>query len=119
MAKATENKQQFRELAELLPETVYEMDTFGHFRYVNAKGLEQFGYSRADPAINLTPAELNVAHMVKAGSSTRQIADTLNVSYKTVETHRVNIRKKLGLTGKGSNLRTCLMAMEKPFKNIP
>jgi len=27
MAKCTENKQQFRELAELLPETVYEMDT--------------------------------------------------------------------------------------------
>lgn len=24
------------------------MDTSGHFGYVNAKGLEQFGYSRAD-----------------------------------------------------------------------
>lgn len=48
MAKATENQPQFRELAELLPETVYEMDTSGNFRYVNAKGLAQFGYSRAD-----------------------------------------------------------------------
>ena len=34
MATATENEQQFRQLAELLPETVYEMDTSGHFCYV-------------------------------------------------------------------------------------
>ncbi len=38
MAKTAENEQRFRELAELLPETVYEMDTSGHFGYVNAKG---------------------------------------------------------------------------------
>jgi DNA-binding CsgD family transcriptional regulator len=69
-------------------------------------------------AINLTPAELNVANMVKSGQSTRQIADALNLAYKTVETHRLNIRRKLGLTGKGTNLRTCLMAMEKPLDNL-
>lgn len=69
-------------------------------------------------AINLTPAELNVANMVKSGQSTRQIADALNLAYKTVETHRLNIRRKLGLTGKGRNLRTCLMAMEKPLDGI-
>ena len=56
--------------------------------------------------------------MVKSGKTTRQIADSLNVAYKTIETHRVNIRRKLGLTGKSNNLRTCLMAMEKPLKGI-
>jgi DNA-binding CsgD family transcriptional regulator len=70
------------------------------------------------PSVNLTPAELTIAQMVKAGSSSRQIADRLNVAYKTVETHRVHIRKKLGLTRKGGNLRTCLMAMEKPRRGM-
>lgn len=80
--------------------------------------VSPFSRHLTSPSINLTPAELNVAHMVKTGSSSRQIAETLNVAYKTIETHRVNIRKKLGLTRKGSNLRTCLMAMEKPLKGI-
>jgi len=70
------------------------------------------------PAINLTPAELNVANMVKSGYSTRQIADALNLAYKTVETHRLNIRRKLGLIGRSTNLRTCLMSMEKPLGKI-
>ena len=77
--------------------------------------VSPFSRHLTSPAINLTPAELNVANMVKSGKTTRQIADALNVAYKTVETHRVNIRKKLGLTGGGGNLRTCLMAMEKPL----
>ena len=78
--------------------------------------VSPFSHHLTSPTINLTPAELNVAHMVREGHSTRQIAHTLNVAYKTIETHRVNIRKKLGLTRKGSNLRTCLMAMEKPLQ---
>lgn len=80
--------------------------------------VSPFCHELTSPSVNLTPAELTIAQMVKAGRSTRQIADTLNVAYKTVETHRVNIRKKLGLTRKGGNLRTCLMAMEKPLKGI-
>ena len=70
------------------------------------------------PAINLTPAELNVANMVKSGQSTRQIAAALDLAYKTVETHRLNIRRKLGLTGRGINLRTCLMSMDKPLDSL-
>ncbi len=80
--------------------------------------VSPFCLKLTSPAINLTPAELNVAHMVKTGIRTRQIANTLNISHKTVETHRVNIRKKLGLTHKRAHLRTCLMALEKPLKPI-
>jgi two-component system, cell cycle sensor histidine kinase and response regulator CckA len=38
----------FRDLAELLPETVYETDLKGRITFVNKSGLERFGYSGQD-----------------------------------------------------------------------
>jgi two-component system response regulator NreC len=45
----------------------------------------------------LTDRELHVLHLLGAGLSTRSIAAELNLSFKTVETHRENIKGKLGL----------------------
>jgi len=47
----------------------------------------------------LTDRELHVLQLLGAGLSTREIADHLNLSFKTVETHRENIKSKLGLDG--------------------
>src|ERR1043166_7868870 len=47
----------------------------------------------------LTDRELHVLQSLGAGLSTRQIASELNLSIKTVETHRENIKRKLGLAG--------------------
>ncbi len=44
----TESEERFRELAELLPETVYEADREGHFTFINQTGLEKLGYSPAE-----------------------------------------------------------------------
>lgn len=59
-----------------------------------------------------TQTELKVVNLIKLGKSTQEIADTLGTSYKTAETHRFRIRKKLGLNNKGTNLRTYLSILE-------
>jgi DNA-binding NarL/FixJ family response regulator len=44
----------------------------------------------------LTPRESEVVALIAAGASTREIAEGLGVSVKTVETHRQHIMQKLG-----------------------
>lgn len=48
-------------------------------------------------AAQLTDRELHVLNLLGAGWSTREIAVELNLSFKTIETHRENIKRKLGL----------------------
>jgi DNA-binding NarL/FixJ family response regulator len=54
----------------------------------------------ARPAYGLTKREVEILKRVKQGLTTEQIADTLSLSYYTVQTHRKNISHKLPFTTK-------------------
>ena len=59
----------------------------------------------------LTAREIEIAALVKEGKSTKEIADRVNISTRTVEFHRNRLREKLGLNKKKVNLRSHLLAM--------
>lgn len=61
--------------------------------------------------IYLTPAEIRIANLIKHGKTTKEVAELLNLSPRTIEFHRDNIRKKMGLKNKKINLISYLSSI--------
>ena len=62
--------------------------------------------------VNLTPTEIRVAYLIKEGRTTKEIAEVMALSPRTIETHRKKIRTKLGLDKSKENLRSHLMPFQ-------
>jgi len=60
---------------------------------------------------SLTPAEIQVANLIKTGKTTKEIGELLGVSPGAVSFHRNNIRRKLGLNRKKVNLVSYLSSL--------
>lgn len=68
----------------------------------------QFEKRSGSAAARLTDRELEVLCLMAAGKTSREVAQELRLSRKTVDTYRARIRKKLGLRTPADYLRFCL-----------
>ena len=83
------------------------------------KIIETHLYEIATPLLknirrfNLTPRETRVASLVKSGRTTKEIARIMGVATGSIDVHRKNIRKKLGLNNRKANLLSHLDSLDK------
>lgn len=71
-------------------------------------GLSQQLARPLRPALLLTPREKEVLQSIATGKSNKHIARELDLSVRTVETHRLNIKRKLGIEGQADLIRFAL-----------
>ena len=66
-----------------------------------SRGLARLGAA-------LTMKEADICRMIKGGLTSKEIAESLNVSVQTVDKHRKSIRRKLGIANQAVDLGTYL-----------
>jgi PAS domain S-box-containing protein len=85
------------------------------YLYVLKSNLENiiapFAKKLSAVQLNFTPREIQVANLIKENKTTKEIAEMLRVSESSVDFHRHNIRKKIGLLNKKINLTSHLKLM--------
>ncbi|MBY8256115.1 response regulator transcription factor [Vibrio fluvialis] len=78
------------------------------------KLLEQFNEKPAERDEMLSKRESDVLKAIVSGCGNKDIADTLHISVRTVETHRLRIKKKLGASSTAALVK---LALEKGLVN--
>lgn len=70
--------------------------------------LDRRDQTRVEDSASLTHRQRQVLTLIGKGKSTKEIAQLLGVSVKTVETHRARLMQALGLYGTNALMRTAL-----------
>jgi len=73
--------------------------------------ISAFSSTLSGAGRNLTPSELRIADLIAYGKTSKEVSELLTISLDTVSFHRKNIRKKLGLQNKASNLQLELRSL--------
>jgi DNA-binding NarL/FixJ family response regulator len=64
----------------------------------------------SDPLAGLTERQRNILQLIAEGRSTKEIASDLNLSVKTVETHRTHLMDRLGIRDTAGLVRFAIRA---------
>ena len=78
---------------------------------MTVKHCAKIGVKLSSESFGLTPSEIKVADLIRQGNGSKEIAAIHNLSYKTVERHRENIRNKIGIKNKKINLQSHLNSL--------
>ena len=73
--------------------------------------ISPFMHNLSAKLIKLSPTEIRVIDFIKHGKTTKEIAKTMDLATSTIDTHRNNIRKKLGIKNKNINLITYVSSL--------
>jgi DNA-binding NarL/FixJ family response regulator len=80
-----------------------------------SRSLDGGGSERIPSPRDLSDRELEVFELIGHGKTTKQVADILHLSVKTIETHRENIKQKLDLASHVELLRAAFFwVLEQP-----
>ena len=78
--------------------------------------LQHIGKGDHDPYETLTARERQVLQLIAEGKTNRQVADALHLSFKTVDTHRSHLMRKLDLHDQTSLVKFALRRGIIPLK---
>ncbi|MBA7555877.1 hypothetical protein ES705_48569 [subsurface metagenome] len=96
----------FLPVLEKLRISSFNLDT----KYIDLieRGLKEltssFGRKITESSLKLTRREIDICNMIKNGFSSKEIAGFLHISLYTVGRHRHNIRTKMNIINKKTNL---------------
>jgi DNA-binding NarL/FixJ family response regulator len=76
--------------------------------YLNSTLTARLLQRQSSPADRLTATERRIVQLIAADKSSKEIGTELSIHYRTVENHRTNICRKLGLEGANALLRFAL-----------
>ena len=87
--------------------------TYIHILESNLKELASpFSNKMSAHFLNFTPTEIQVANLLRQDKTNKEISELLNSSPRTIAFHRENIRKKLKLVKKKTNLKSFLLSVK-------
>ena len=73
-------------------------------------GTGSFGSSFVSDEFNLTKREAEILRLIVDGKTNKQIADMANISVRTIETHRLNIMKKMKVNSASELIRLAMQS---------